>query len=137
MHLGLNGWPPVASHMACLVLGLALAHLSRGAGQAPARIPKRGIVLSLPAPAGDAAAAAAHRVRILERDATGSLCRVTDDPAERLPGAGWVLVLPLASGAAVPRILKAARSGSLRLAAGDQAPAPACGAGPKVVYGAP
>lgn len=136
MHLGVNGWPPVASHMACLVLGVALAHLARGAGSAPARLPKRGIVLSLPAPTGSAKASRPLRVVLLERDAAGTGCRLTEEPTERLAGDGWTLVLPLSAAAAVPRVMKAARSGALQLAAADQHAAP-CGQGPKVTYGAP
>lgn len=137
MHLGLNGWPPVASHMACLVLGVALAHLARGAGTPPARIPKRGIVLSLPAPERTTPVERPLRVLVLERDAAGGLCRLTEEPVERLAGDGWTLVLPLSAAAAVPRVLKAARGGALQLAAGDRQGTPACGKGPKVTYGMP
>lgn len=137
MHLGLNGWPPVASHMACLVLGVALAHLARGAGKPPARMPKRGLVLVLPAPPGTTTAATPLRVTLHERDAAGTLCRLMDDPVERLAGDGWTLVLPLSAGPQVPRVLSAARSGALHVAAAERSEGPLCGKGPKVTYGMP
>ncbi len=141
MQLGINGWPPVASHMACLVLGVALAHLSRGAGKAPARIPKRGIVLSVAAPPGSVAAAppaAPQRVFVAEQDTQGRLCRLTDDPVERLPASGWTLVLPLTAAAQVAPLLKALRASTTKLLdeAQGRSVAP-CGKGPKVIYGMP
>lgn len=140
MQLGINGWPPLASHMACLILGVALAHLSRGAGRAPARIPKRGIVLSVPAPPGAALTepAAPMRVFLVERTAQGALCRITEDPVERLPTTGWTLALPLGAVTEVAPLLKAAKDPSTQLVEESSGRAVAlCGKGPKVTYGIP
>jgi hypothetical protein len=138
VHLGINGWPPVASHMACLVLGLALAHLARGAGQPVARLPKRGIVIGVPAPAGDPGAKGVVRVHLAERTALGPTCRVTASPVERLPSSAWTFALPLAETDSVPKLVRTLKDGAVILveeSAGKLLPV--CNHGPKVTYGAP
>jgi hypothetical protein len=125
--------------MACLVLGLACAHLARGAGRAPARIPKRGIVLSLAAPPGaDTKIDMPTRVHLAERDAQGGLCRRSAVVLERLPTPGWTIVLPLAAAGDVAMLVKAAKvSGTELVEEGRGNQLPACSLGPKVIYGSP
>lgn len=136
MQLGINGWPPVASHMACLILGVALAHLSRAAGAAPPRLPIKGIVLSVPSPG--AATMARVRMFVALPDAQGNLCRMTEDPIDRLPAPGLTVALPLTASARVPDLARALQTKSTKLVPeADGARLPLCGKGPKVIYGAP
>ena len=47
MRLSLFGWPPVASHVACLIAGLALAHISQQEPVETLKLPSKSILLTL------------------------------------------------------------------------------------------
>ncbi len=144
MHLGINGWPPIASHMGCLILGVALAHLSRGAGNPAPRLPRRSIVLSLPPEAHDGAGTGTTTpfkpgaIQLLRRDAGLPPCRLTDEPVQLLDARGGVFALPWTAAAAVPAVVKAAKTATLSTSdIGAAERFVACSRLPKVTYGAP
>ena len=148
MHLGINGWPPVASHVACLILGVALTHLSVGqsgrnaaAGSAWSRLPPRSVVLNLPLPgpakAGDQPGRTG-KMHLLRLDsATAPPCRLSVQPVMLLDERrSLVIGMPLAVSLDVGGVAKAAKAGSLRLEAvpvGERTPL--CSRPPKVSYG--
>ena len=144
MRLSLAGWPPVASHVACLILGVSLAHLANGTGEdGPPQLPPRALVVSLPTAAG-------HGVPRILIGKKVQLVRRTPPPGRtscHLAGGPFTLLalrpLPLlgAGYSAAPelaRILKAAGKGDLRLLAANSAGTlPPCAHQPKVIYGTP
>jgi hypothetical protein len=47
MRLSLFGWPPVASHVTCLIAGLALAHISQQDSKETLKLPAKSLILTL------------------------------------------------------------------------------------------
>ena len=141
MHLGVNGWPPVASHMACLLLGMALAHLARGASPLPPRLPKKGIVVSsglLPSGRAGEGPARLGLVHLTLAAPGAAPCRLTEAAAQLLDLRQGAFGLTLAAAGEVPAIAKAARQDALRAVdVGIGQALPLCGKGPRVTYGSP
>ena len=135
MSLSLRGWPPFASHAACLVLGASLAHLAQRPPEPGLRLPARSVALSLPASALRGGATQARRggkVALLHVRPGGELCRVLREPVVLLARHPDTIV-----GMELKRLGELARAGKFgALVISDGAAAvPACREGPKVTYG--
>ncbi len=144
MRLSLFGWPPVASHLTCLLVGLGLGHLPGAAG-APADhgpgLPPKTLAFATGGPTGGDAPRPGSEVLVAVRErATGRLCLVSLEALTVL-GAGPRVTLraPLRAGKdwnelvrrlAEPDVVLVPREGSSELP-------PACTQGPRITYGSP
>lgn len=137
MRLTLFGWPPVASHLACLLLGTSAAHLLANTGAPRPRVDQHAILV--PAPhAAVGRIPPGTKVQVL-RGEGDSTCRMTAEPA-MVTAADPTPALQVAGrdAAAVARIFEGLHAKSLRLEAAQGSGArPACAlkGGPKIKYG--
>src|SRR6185312_5317134 len=84
MHLGLNGWPPVASHVAAVLFGVSVAHLA-WTEEPSLRLPERTLALSLPpALLRRAETSAGAHLHLVQTRAGASPCRLTRTPVTLL-----------------------------------------------------
>ena len=112
LNLSLNDWPPMASHLACLLLGVALAHLSWRDGPQPLRLPAHSVTLSLPPNSIQRASAKfpsrGSKVQLLQRISGNNACRLSSDSwllVEQSPT--FVITAGIQSAAEVPGITRA------------------------------
>lgn len=139
MQLSLNGWPPVASHVTCILVGMSIAHLSRGAPDVRVRIPPKAIALALPPGALPPGLSRGTKVHLI-RGSDGSGCRLSRTPFAVLDPQA-ILTLPFAEagdlGAALSVFKASAPSSSaIRAVSGPAGAAlPPCRSSAKVVYG--
>ena len=141
MRLSMAHWPPFASHLACILVGVSAAHLTVPESP-PIRVPPKTIVLALPTEilrqggGGLGRGASTHALRV----ATGQgLCRLSEQSLkllEREPHP--LLAIPFDEAATVGRLLRELKAGDLALRPADAALSlPACLNRPRVVYGGP
>lgn len=140
VHLGLNGWPPLASHTTALILGVAMAHLSWSEPPPAPKLPPKSLIIHLPkattrlAEKSFARGASVYLVKFLEG---GLACRLTAESLVLLEAQPEPLVsLPFTSAGGVGEIVKEVRSGELVVkGAAAAATLPLCSVRPKVNYG--
>ena len=139
MHLSLRGWPPLASHAACLLLGASLAHLFASDAAPELRLPARALVLSLPPTALRAAGATTARGAKVQLTAVraGTACRLLEAPVALLARHPTVVVATeLSRLGELARAARAVKASGLlvtdQTAARDLGP---CHDEPRVVYG--
>lgn len=134
MQLSLNGWPPVASHVTCLLLGMSLAHLSRGAPVAKTSLPPKAVALAVSPTVLDRSLPRGGKVHGIRAGASGGGCRWTESALTILePGS---VVAALGSSEDLGPLLKAWRGGTLRLVdAGAGARLSPCRSSARVSYG--
>ena len=139
--LTLNGWPPLASHTAALLLGVALTNLSWHDPESLVSLPVGSLALSLPAQtitwSTGAKPGPGTRVHLLRHTPDTAACRLTKEPWTVMSvGRGWVLNASLRGLDHVPMVLKSAQDTQLTLVSDrTQSAAPICEAGPRVYYG--
>ncbi len=142
LNLSLNDWPPLASHLACLLLGVALAHLSWRDGPLPLRLPPQSLTLSLPANSIQRTSAKfasrGVKVQLIQRLPGNTPCRLTPDPwllLEQNPT--FVISGGIHSAAEIPVISRAVGAKQLDLMAFSnlEGAPPLCAAKPRVTYG--
>lgn len=139
MRLSLNGWPPFASHLACVLIGTALAqvgggHKADGERQAlPARKALlafgKGEVLLVGTRSGQA-------TRLARREGTG-ICLVDDTKVELLHTQPQIVIAAaLRTARAITAAAEEATAGKLALVGEAEAPSYAsCRKAPQVIYG--
>jgi hypothetical protein len=141
MRLNLFGWPPVASHLTCLIIGLGLGHLP-GASGAPGdrtALSARTVLMSTAGPTSGASPHVGSDVVVAVRErSTGRLCLVSVETLHVVASGPHVtLRAPLRAGKdwnellrrlAEPDVVLVPREGSSPLP-------PACAQGPRITYG--
>ena len=140
MSLSLRGWPPLASHAACLILGASLAHLAQRDAPPPLRLPARSVALGLPAGAlraGGAPLPRGTKVALVQGRTGGEACRILHGPAVLLEKQPAVVVgVELARLGELAAAAKGGHFATLSVSSEGAAGAlPACRDGPKVTYG--
>lgn len=144
MRLNLFGWPPVASHLTCLLVGLGLGHLPGASGASYERgadLPPKTVAVAMSGPTGGDAPKNGTDVLVAVRErSTGSLCLVSQTSLKVLgSGARVTLRAPLRAGKdwneimrrlSEPDVVLVPRDGSTPLP-------PACVLGTRITYGSP
>ena len=142
LNLSLNDWPPMASHLACLLLGVALAHLSWRDGPQPLRLPPHSVTLSLPLNSIQRTStkfpSRGSKVHLMLRQPGNTLCRLTPESwllLEQSPT--FVLSASMQSAAEIPGITRAVGAKQLELLTypNPQGALPLCAIKPRVTYG--
>jgi hypothetical protein len=140
MQLSLNGWPPVASHLACLLVGVSCANVAWKEPPPRPKLPPRTLTLTVASPKGQAADAEATRpgTRVhVVRIAAPIPCRVTADPLLVIEAAQTTsLAASLRQAAELPGLGRGLSSGELAVRPASDA-TPPCPSRPKVTYAKP
>lgn len=135
MRLTLNGWPPVASHVTCILVGMSVAHLSRGTPAPSTKVPANSVMFATPAgivPDGTKQGSAIHLIRNKGRQRH---CRLTRAPLTVLNG-GRSLAAPMNALDDLPMTLQALRNRTAIGVGSETAETrPLCLTSTKVVYG--
>lgn len=133
LRLGLFGWPPVASHLTCIVVGLACAHFTRAEPAPRMSLASGQVLAALPKAPSAPPGGALHLVR----DATGGACRASTGAwqlVERTPRA--LVRVPLADAGLLPSAAKEMKGAKTRLEPADLAKnLPICNVTPRISYG--
>lgn len=82
MQLSLFGWPPVASHVTCLLTGLALSHLTQVSHAESPRFPPHSVLIALDAPRAfhaDPTLKPGSRIYVVKKEGA-ERCRTQDVP---------------------------------------------------------
>jgi hypothetical protein len=139
MRLSLNGWPPVASHLACILIGTALAQVGGGkdAGSERQALPARkallafgkGEVLLVGTRPGQA-------TRLARREGAG-ICLVDDTKVDLLHTQPQIVIAAaLRTARAITAAAEEAAAGKLALVGETEARSYAsCRKAPQVIYG--
>lgn len=144
MRLTLFGWPPVASHLTCLLVGLGAGHLPGATGAPGERgpgLPPKTVAFATAGPTASEAPRAGSEVLVAVRErSTGRVCLVSTEALYVLSaGARVTLRASLRAGndwneivrrLAEPDVVLVPRAGSSPLP-------PACTQGPRITYGSP
>lgn len=138
MRLTLNSWPPLASHSACILVGMSLAQLSTGSSTFMP--PANAVVLSVPSSQfklGVAAVKPGSRVHLLRAPAGLPPCRLSVEPVLLLATApAMLLSVKLSEVAIMPLVAREAKAANLVLRPYESGMAvPACARRQRVSYG--
>lgn len=140
MQLSLNGWPPVASHVTCILVGMSIAHLSRGAPEQRLRMPPKSVAIAMPPGSVGANLARGSKVYLVKTSDDGPTCRLSRAQLTVLDPTA-VLTLPLSEAPSLStawpglRNAKGSASGVMTADARTSETLPLCRANAKVVYG--
>jgi hypothetical protein len=139
--LGLNGWPPLASHTAALLVGVALANLSWGHGEASPQLKRGSLTLSFGSSQilwlDHGGGRPGVQVHILRKPASGAACRLTREPWALL-GSGkiWAISSPISDTEIVGSVSRALTNKELGLSsAKNSEQIPYCERSPRVIFG--
>lgn len=135
MRFSLNGWPPVASHVAVLLLGMSLVHLTRSGAPPRLTLPPKAVALAMTRGTLDAKLERGAKVHLVAARG-GAKCRLGADPLTVLdPGSVAAWISP--TGADVGTALKALQGKAATAESATEAGhLPLCQAATRVTYGA-
>ena len=139
LDLRLNGWPPLASHLTALLVGVALAHLSWKEGPPPIRLPPKSVtfVLSQAATQRHAGRRLGRNMKVdlLDKSNASDECRLSRDPWVILDAEPLLIVSsPLANFLELSSMAKSVAANQVEVVPAS-AKVAMCFAKPKVTYG--
>jgi len=139
--LVLNGWPPLASHTAALLLGVAMANLSWGSGEAPLPLKPKTVTLTFGAAQlmwlDKGSGRQGQLVHFMRRHAGAAPCRLNKDPWTVInSGKTWVLTKQLSEAESLGPMVRAEAHKELGLMnAKDGSLSAPCEHAPRVIFG--
>lgn len=139
MQLALNGWPPVASHVTCILVGMSITHLSRSAPPPRSVLAPKTVAFGLAPGLLDRKLPRGSKVRLIKTLPDGGKCHLGEGSTSVVePGSS--IGLTLSSSAAAERdlanVLRAIKERGVTIAdAKTSAAIPACHQSAKVMYG--
>jgi hypothetical protein len=140
MQLSLNGWPPIASHLACLLVGVSSANIGWTQPQPRPKLPPRTLTLTVSTPKSTAAPGELPKPGTqvhLVRAGAPAPCRVTSVPLLLIEQSRTTsLASPLRAASGLAKLGRGLSMGELEIRPAASA-VPPCPTTPKVTYAKP
>ncbi len=139
--LSLNGWPPLASHTAALLLGVALANSSWGQGEIPLQLKPKSVAFSLNSGQvqwlDQGRVHPGMEVHLLKRSTDGEFCRLSTTPwIVMTKDANWIISTQMREAEICTGFFKALSDKQLSFSGSRQSSLiRSCQHSPRVIYG--